>query len=104
MSRLTEIEEQLAKHASAVKGIETIVELAKNGLSGSHPDIASVLGIVLHIGEAVLAGFDGKMKPDQVNANIAESARTAISDLDDQLAQGDEKIDKSIDDQFPKGE
>jgi hypothetical protein len=71
MSWLTTVENQLAAHANAAKGIETIANLARAALAAEGDSgAANALSITLSIAEAVINGLTGAAHPADVKATI----------------------------------
>ena len=96
MGRLDHIREQLAAHASAIKGIETIADFGREALAADHPDAAGALAVILKIIDAIIAGYDGKITAAEVDKRIHAAL--------DRSASNDAIIDELIDKKFDNGD
>lgn len=95
MSWINTVENQLAAHANAAKGVETIANLARVALAADgHGDAANTLGTVLSIAEAVINGLTGAAKPEDVKA--------ALDKFLADIAAADAAADAAVDARFDK--
>ena len=92
MSWITHVEELLKTHGAALHGIEAIANLVRDALTDSTKDTGAVLAAVEKIAETLIAGWTGKLKAEDV---LAEVQKTAAS-----LTSNNSLIDSEIDERF----
>lgn len=96
MSWIDTVEKQLQSHANAVRGIETILGVARAALAaGDHQSAANALGMIESVTESLVDGFTGKADPDSIKA--------ALDKLIASVATADAATDAEIDRRFDKG-
>lgn len=92
---LGKAEDQLKTHAATLRGLGILNDLAGKALDDPGVDVYSVIKTVARITQSLIAGFAGKMTPDEIEAQFKQ--------LPSHIAENDQAADSALDAKFNRG-